>query len=198
MGSLMLPAELQDMASFAVDETDIAVIKESARQQQQQQQQTADSKLASADPAASANGLPASGVPLPAAAAAAASGDSVSPFANGTALGSAAAAAAAPDDSPAGAAGAVAELVSMLSMVSCADMAAGEFTYAAWTQEMADMKVRRWKSLMPVLTPNSELTTREMVSEGFWARCFWEARGFCRGKGGATSACAVLILYVTT
>lgn len=143
------------MASFAVDETDIQVIKESARQQQ-----TADSnpavasqQAASSAPsaAAAANGLPASGAP-----AADAAGDSTSPFANG-APGS-----TATEDSPAAAA-AVADLAYMLSMVSCADIRAGEFTYAAWTQEMADMKVRRWKSLMPVLTPNSELTTREMV-----------------------------------
>lgn len=159
LGSLVLPAELQDMASFAVDETDIAVIKESARQRQ-----TADSKPAatsqqagsSASPAsaaAAANGLPASGAP-----AADGAGDSASPFANAAPAGS-----AAPEDSPAAPAVGVVDLASMLSMVSCADMRAGEFTYAAWTQEMADMKVRRWKSLMPVLTPNSELTTREMV-----------------------------------
>lgn len=49
-------------------------------------------------------------------------------------------------------------------MVSVADFTRGEFTYAAWAQEMADMKARRWKSLMPVLSPKSELTTREMVS----------------------------------
>jgi len=48
-------------------------------------------------------------------------------------------------------------------MVSVADFTHGEFTYAAWAQEMADMKARRWKSLMPVLSPKSELTTREMV-----------------------------------
>jgi hypothetical protein len=49
-------------------------------------------------------------------------------------------------------------------MVSVADFNAGEFTYAEWAQEMSDMKVRRWKGLMPVLSAKSELTTREMVS----------------------------------
>jgi hypothetical protein len=168
LGSLSMTAELQNIAEFAVDADDLKVIREEATQQDP------DTAAAAAAAAAAAEGARPEPRNLPSATAAAGGGihggsnetsaaavAAGSPFANGMPAAVAAdARAAATLQSLDGLA-----MASMLSMVSCADISAGEFTYAAWAQEMADMKVRRWKSLMPVLSPKSELTTREMVSE---------------------------------
>lgn len=79
------------------------------------------------------------------------------------AAGAAAGALEGDDGTDAAAAAAAGLFVREGSVLSVADFSTGEFTYAGWSQDMSDMKVRRWKGLMPVLSPGSELTTREMV-----------------------------------
>jgi hypothetical protein len=142
--------ELAEYEAFAVDDDDLATLRDIA-QGRKQTTSTADGGKAGPPATNLANGTP-------------------SPFANGissAAEGGPAAggpAAAAADGLAAADAGMRAVSLRAVSMVSVADFTAGEFTYAGWAQEMSDMKVRRWKSLMPVLSAKSELTTREMVS----------------------------------
>jgi len=74
--------------------------------------------------------------------------------ADSSSSGNAAAAAAAP---PAGS--------SARAALSSLNLSGAEWhMYLKWTQDMSDMKARRWRSLMPCLAPKSELTTRDMVS----------------------------------
>lgn len=136
--------ELDEYEAFAVDEDDLATLRDTA---QQRKQATADEGKAGPPAAGLANGTP-------------------SPFANGTCSCSTAGGTevAAADGLAAADAGLRALSLRAVSMVSVADFTAGEFTYADWAKEMSDMKVRRWKGLMPVLSAKSELTTREMVS----------------------------------
>ncbi|WIA17150.1 hypothetical protein OEZ85_014037 [Tetradesmus obliquus] len=62
--------------------------------------------------------------------------------------------------------GALPELPSQASTIN--DLSGSDWhidwhMYSGWSREMADMKQRRWRSMMPISGAQSELTTREMV-----------------------------------